>query len=213
MSHRPVRTAAALSALALTALALAACDAPAATGTAREAHREPVGTAAPAPGAAPTPAVPTLAPFDHEAVLAEGVELSAGGARDLAPFDDVAAEYVRATETWPLPVPEAYPFPDAVAEIAGGTLYTVGYGLRQADAWWTCAAETTAIAAHRGGDDQTASYWLDALRLWWQSDAKAHLTENTHAYVADALDPADEGDWNTLTRVSDCDGILDAGGR
>ncbi|WP_188756030.1 hypothetical protein [Microbacterium album] len=151
---------------------------------------------------------PVLEAFAYEDLLAQASECSTRDICDLAPYEELQAEWQRVTEDWPLPIPEVYPFPDRLKEITGGTLYTVGYGLGEADRWWTCAAETAALTAQRDGDAVMAAYWLQALRLWWEGDAKAYLFVNPENYVADVLEPALDGQWHKLQAQSNCDAVL-----
>lgn len=182
------------------------------------ATTEPDAAEAPAPPASPTSAgqavvpadvtltdPPAYTPTDFDALLAADTLSESVGVAEVTSYEEIQGEWERVTSAWPLPVPESLPFPARVAEIPGGTAYTVGYALDEADRWWTCAVATAALDARAGGDVTTAAYWLESLRLWWTSDAKAGIFTNPEAYVSDVLDPAVEGNWTKLEQQSGCE--------
>jgi hypothetical protein len=148
---------------------------------------------------------PAYTPTDFDALLASDTLSESTGVADVTSYDEIQREWERVTSAWPLPVPESLPFPVRVDEIPHGTTYSVGYALYEADRWWTCAAATAALDARAGGDATTAAYWLEALRLWWSSDAKADIFANPETYISDVIDPAAEGDWAKLEQQSGCE--------
>ncbi len=160
---------------------------------------------------------PTYAPVDLLALEAKAGDDTAAadsGVVDVVYLGTIQGEWTRVTEAWPLPVPDDHSFPARVAPIEGDGLYTVGYGLLTAANWWQCAAATTAIQAHETGDEATASYWLEALHLWWANGAALAGYKDTEGYIAQALDPASSGDWSHLiaqSAQSGCGDVLHAG--
>ncbi|MBF0815992.1 hypothetical protein E4U02_06185 [Microbacterium paludicola] len=194
-------------AVAASLLALAGCTA---TPEPDAAEAPSSSSATPAaPGAVPADVAltdpPTYTPTDFDALLASDTLSESAGVADVASYQQIQAEWERVTSAWPLPVPESLPFPARVDEIPHGTTYSVGYALDEADRWWTCAAATAALDARVEGDATTAAYWLEALHLWWTSDAKADIFANPEAYVSEVLDPAVEGDWAKLEQQSGCE--------
>ena len=210
MQIRVTKRFAVLAGLSLAMAVLAGCT-DADPDRSAQGDETPIATASPTTAAVPT-ALPTYVDVDLLALQAKGGDDEAEantGVEDVVYFDTIQQEWERVTTAWPLPVPEKYPFPEAVKPIEGGTWYSVGYSLQEATRWWDCAARNASYDAHDAGDDAAAAYWVEALRLWWLSDASEATISNHEDVAKDIIKRAEQGNFGAIAQLHGASACLE----
>ncbi len=158
---------------------------------------------------------PTLTPSPSETAAAsdytppaeligEGLadEVLADGVTDYA---GISAEYQRAIDSFPLPLPEGFTFP---TEYQGGppsepTQYEAGNGYITPYFLAQCAYGSAAITAHVGGDEDAATENLHlAIDVTYTEAFDMFVEDPSRGFVTGVLEPALDGNYGPLTSWS-----------
>lgn len=162
----------------------------------------PVATASPAPSPSQTASTSDYTPPAEP--IGEGLadEVLADGVTDYA---GISAEYQRAVDSFPLPLPDGFSFP---AEYQGGppsepTQYEAGNGYITPYFLAQCAYGSEAINAHEGGDEEAASENLHLVIDVTYTEAFDMFVEGpSRGFVTSVLEPALDGNYGPLTSWS-----------
>lgn len=137
-----------------------------------------------------------LEPSDSDSSL-YGDDAAVGAAVPTGAVDyDGAQEAWTATvAVWPLPVPEAHPFPETIplSSLNESGQYEGTVAAERANLWWECAAATSVIETVAADDLAAAKEWLRALAWWAASDTFALTLEDDGSYPTDLQAAAVDG--------------------
>ncbi|CAN7406946.1 hypothetical protein LJR042_002562 [Microbacterium maritypicum] len=166
---------------------------PAATGAAASSTTSRVPSGTSAPGTSSADAYLRAFPSSHEAATTD--------------LSGVHAEYEAAVAVFPLTLPRGYVFrTKSLASNPPGEVdvrWRVGSGGAEAFLFWAGAMATAAYAAHNRGDAEGARAHLDSLESGYISNVGRSCVEDyENVFVATAVQPAKNGDFDSLRRTS-----------
>ena len=135
-------------------------------------------------GAVALAVAPAIASAGQPAPTASATDPSYGSDAAVwkaAPFEDATdyaglkTAWTRTVAAWPLPVPEAHPFPEnpPLTSLNQWDNYTARTAAERANFWWLCAASVAVVDARAAGDSAVEQRWTDAINWWGSSDTRA----------------------------------------